>query len=59
MKEEINKTGIGENEKIDMSQPDEASYWTAELGVTSEKIIQAIRRVGPAVKDVKRYLQVI
>lgn len=57
MKEDVKSTGIGNNEKIDMSQPDEASYWTNELGVTSEKLIQAIDRVGTAVKDVKRYLQ--
>ena len=57
MTEDVKTKGIGDNEKIDMTQPDEASYWTNELGVTSEKLIQAIQRVGPAVKDVKRYLQ--
>ena len=57
MKEDVKSAGIGDNEKIDMSNADEASYWTTELGVTAEKLQQAIQRVGTKVKDVKRYLQ--
>ena len=42
--------------KINVNQSWEISYWTDELGVSEQKLRDAVAAVGPLVKDVKKYL---
>lgn len=42
--------------KINVNQSWEIQYWTKKLGVSEQKLKTAVSKVGPLVKDVKRYL---
>jgi hypothetical protein len=43
-------------EKINVNEPWELAYWTKDLAVTPEQLRQAVKAVGPMVRDVKRHL---
>jgi hypothetical protein len=42
--------------KINIHQQWELNFWTNELGVTETELKNAVREVGPMVKDVKKHL---
>lgn len=44
--------------EIDVNEPWELSYWTRALGVSADKLSQAVKAVGPMVDDVKRHLNI-
>lgn len=56
MPDDKNKTGKQDDSRINVSQPHEVRYWTKELGCTEEELRDAVSKVGPMVKDVKRKL---
>ncbi|OQZ07374.1 MAG: DUF3606 domain-containing protein [Planctomycetes bacterium UTPLA1] len=42
--------------KINVNESWELDYWTKTLGVSADRLRQAVRTVGPMVDDVKRHL---
>ncbi len=42
--------------KINVNETWELDYWTKTLGVSADRLRQAVRAAGPMVDDVKRHL---
>jgi hypothetical protein len=42
--------------KINVHETYEVEYWTKHLGVTPEKLKDAVNKVGVSVKEVKKHL---
>lgn len=57
MPDNLNKTGKGDDIRINVKQAHEVTYWCGELGVTPAKLKEAVAAVGPMVKDVRKYLK--
>jgi len=49
--------GDSEEQRINVDQEDEVALWARKLGVTRDRIRKAVQTVGPAVKDVRKYLE--
>jgi hypothetical protein len=58
MPDDRTKTGKADDIRINIHEPYELRDWSNKLGVTPERLKQAVHVVGPMVKDVKRYLGV-
>jgi hypothetical protein len=56
MPDDKSKTGTADRVQIDTHQLYELTYWSEKLGVTKQKIIQAVDAAGPRVENVRRYL---
>lgn len=56
MSDDLKNTGKQDDIRINVNQDHEVSYWTKELGVSEAKLREAVKAVGPLVKDVKKYL---
>lgn len=56
MPDNLKNTGKQDDSRINVNQDHEVSYWTKELGVTADRLKEAVKAVGPMVKDVKKYL---
>jgi hypothetical protein len=56
MPDDLTKTGRADDTRINIHQDHELRYWSQKLGVTPDQIKEAVRAVGPMVKDVKRHL---
>lgn len=56
MPDDLSKTGKGDDSRINVNQDHEVSYWSKTLDVSADKLKQAVKEVGPMVKDVKNYL---
>jgi hypothetical protein len=56
MPDNLKNTGKQDDSRINVNQDHEVTYWTKELGVTAEKLREAVKAVGPMVKDVRKYL---
>lgn len=56
MPDNLKDTGKRDDSRINVNEPYEVQYWTKTLGVTADKLKEAVRAVGPMVKDVKKYL---
>jgi hypothetical protein len=50
------ETGKPDDSRINVNEAYELRYWTKELGCTEQQLREAVKKVGPMVKDVKRYL---
>jgi hypothetical protein len=44
---------------IGLENPREVAFWTAELAVTEAELREAVRKSGPVVKDVRRYISMV
>jgi len=56
MPDNLSKTGKPDDSRINIHEEHEVRYWTQKLGVTRERLVQAVKAVGPMVKDVKRHI---
>ena len=43
--------------KVDVNDPNEMVYWTKELGVSKELIIETVKQVGTATAAVRRHIR--
>ncbi len=50
------KTGPADDSRINVHQDYELQYWSQKFGVSPEELRQAVQKVGPMVKDVRRHL---
>jgi predicted DNA-binding protein YlxM (UPF0122 family) len=51
------KTGKADRDRINTSEDYELNDWAKHFGVSKDKIKQAVKKVGPMVKDVERELK--
>jgi hypothetical protein len=56
MPDNLKRRGPEDPNKINVNQDWEIKYWCEELNVSRAKLIRAVEKVGPMVKDVKAYL---
>ena len=56
MSDDPKKTGKPDRDRINVNEPYELRDWAKHFGVSEEKIKEAVKKVGPMVKDVQKYL---
>jgi hypothetical protein len=56
MPDNLKNTGKQDDERINVNQPWELKSWATKLGISQEKLIAVVEKVGPMVKDVKKFL---
>jgi hypothetical protein len=49
--------GAEDRTRIAVEQEHEMRYWTEMLDVTAERLLEAVKAVGPRAADVERYLK--
>lgn len=57
MPDDPNKRRPRDSKRISITEEWELSWWSKELGVTKEKIKEAVDTVGTSVDAVKKYLK--
>lgn len=56
MADDKTKRGPPDTQRINVNEPYEVSYWTKTLGVSEQKLKDAVRAVGVSVAAVKKHL---
>jgi len=56
MADDLKQTGKADDQRINIEQDHELSYWSKELGVSREQLRNAVQQAGPMVRDVRRQL---
>jgi hypothetical protein len=57
MADDLKHTGKPDDQRINVDQDDELSYWSNKLGVSRDKLREAVAKAGPMVKNVERELR--
>jgi hypothetical protein len=57
MADDVKKTGKQDDERINVDQDHELSYWSEKLGVSRDKLRETVARVGPMRQAVERALR--
>ena len=56
MADDLKQTGKADDQRINVEQDHEMSYWSKELGVSREQLRDAVQQAGPLVKNVRQHL---
>ena len=56
MADDLKQTGKADDQRINVEQDHELSYWSKELGVSREELRSAVQQAGSLVKDVRQHL---
>lgn len=56
MSDDKTNRGPADRSRISMSEAYEVAYWTKELGVSKEKLHEAVDKVGNSAAKVREYL---
>ena len=56
MADDLKQTGKPDDQRINVEQEHELSYWSKELGVSREELRDAVQQAGPVVKNVRQHL---
>ena len=56
MADDLKQTGRADDQRINVDQDHELSYWSKELGVSREELRRAVEQAGPVVKNVRQHL---
>lgn len=56
MSDDLNKRRPQDATKINVNESWELDYWSKELGVTKERLKEAVKAVGTSVAAVKKHL---
>ncbi|MFG0631460.1 DUF3606 domain-containing protein [Pseudomonas sp. xss_2] len=59
MPDDLNYRGPEDRSRINIHQPHELRYWSRELLVTPEELIEAVQTVGVSVPKVRIYLVLV
>jgi hypothetical protein len=57
MADDLKQTGKLDDQRINVNQDHELSYWSEKLGVSRDKLREAVAKAGPIVKNVQRELR--
>ena len=56
MADDLKQTGRQDDQRINVEQDHEVSYWSKEFGVSREELRSAVQQAGSLVKDVRQHL---
>lgn len=56
MADDLKQTGRQDDQRINLDQDHEVSYWSKELGVSREELRRAVEQAGPMVENVRQHL---
>jgi hypothetical protein len=56
MADDLKQTGSRDDQRIDVNQDHELTYWSKKFGVTRDQLREAVAKAGPMVKNVERVL---
>jgi hypothetical protein len=56
MGDDRTKRGPADRSRINVGEDYEVEYWTDDLGVTRDRLREAVKAVGPSVEAVREYL---
>ena len=56
MSDDKNKTGSPDRDRIDVNTDYELRYWTDALGVSEERLRDAVKQVGTSADAVRQHL---
>jgi hypothetical protein len=56
MPDNLNKQNPQDGRRINVNEDFEVTYWTKKFHVSEQKLKEAVHRVGPTVKSVRREL---
>ena len=56
MADDLKETGRQDDQRINVDQDHEVSYWSKELGVSRDELRRAVEQAGPMVRDVRQHL---
>jgi len=56
MADDLKQTGKQDDQRINVEQDHELSYWSKELGVSRDELRSAVQQAGSLVKDVRQHL---
>jgi hypothetical protein len=56
MADDLKQTGKPDDQRINVEQDHEVSYWSGELGVSRDELRTAVQQAGPLVKNVRQHL---
>lgn len=56
MADDLKQTGRADDQRINIDQDHELSYWSKELGVSRDELRSAVQQAGPMVRDVRQHL---
>jgi hypothetical protein len=57
MADDLKQTGKPDDQRIDVNQDHELSYWSEKFGVSRDRLREVVARAGPMVKNVERALR--
>jgi hypothetical protein len=57
MADDLKQTGKSDDSRINVDQDHELSYWSEKLGVSRDKLREAVAKAGPMVENVERELR--
>lgn len=56
MADDLKQTGKPDDQRINVEQDHEVTYWSEKLGVSRERLRDAVAKAGSMVRDVQRHL---
>jgi Protein of unknown function (DUF3606) len=57
MADDLKEVGRADDQRLNLEQDHELTYWSKELGVSRDELREAVRRAGSSlVRDVRRHL---
>jgi GTP cyclohydrolase III len=56
MSDDLKNRGPADRARINVHEDHEVRYWTQELGVSREQLVQAVQAVGVMAADVRKHL---
>jgi hypothetical protein len=56
MADDLEQTGRHDDERINVDQDHELTYWSSKLGVSRDQLREAVAKAGPLRRNVERQL---
>jgi hypothetical protein len=57
MADDLKQTGKQDDERINVEQDHELSYWSSKLGISRDRLREVVAKVGPMRKAVEQHLR--
>lgn len=57
MADDLKQTGAPDDERINVQQDHELSYWSQKLGVSRDRLREVVAKVGPMRKAVEQHIR--
>jgi hypothetical protein len=57
MADDLKQTARPDDQRINVDQDHELTYWSEKLGVSRDRLREAVAKAGPVVRNVQRELR--